>query len=193
MGLAAVAYERMLAALLPPGKLWKLDSTSTLYKLLLGCADELARVDGRVDDMLDEIDPSTAVELLPEYERELDLPSDGTNAERQARIVARLVSRQRFRPVDFQQALSHLLAQDPDDVVVLERTHAFAASIGDDREIYQFFIYRNPSLPGTYYVASAQAIVDRIKPSHTIGTVIESTSALYDDAHSLYDRDLLGA
>ncbi len=183
----------MLAKLLPPGRLWRMVGESTLVKLLHGCADELARLDARVDDLFDEADPSTADELLPEYERELGLASDGTTAERQARVVARVVARQRYRPVDFQTALAPLLGQLPADVVVLERTHADAVALGDEREIFRFFIYRDPTLPGSYYVDSAQAIVDQIKPSHTVGHVIESVSFLCDDPHSLCDRDLLGA
>lgn len=193
MGLAATAYERMLSALLPPGKVWRLDAASVLYKLLLGSSDELARVDQRVADLLNEADPSTAVELLPDYERELDLVAAATNAERQANIVALLVRRQRFRPVDFQTALATLLAQAPSAVVVLERSAAFAASLGDAREIFRFFVYRNPALPGTYFIASAQAQIDRMKPSHTAGYAIESVSFLCEDPFSLCDRDLLGA
>lgn len=166
---------------------------SLLRSVFEACGEELRRLHMRANDLIEEADPRTAYELLPEYERELDLDSTGTTAERQARIVARLIARQRFRPVDFRTALAPLLGQNPADVVVLERTHAFAASIGDDREIYRFFVYRNPLLPGAYFLASAQAVLDAIKPSHTIGHVIESVSALYDDGFSLYDRDLLGA
>lgn len=191
MGLTAAAYARMLTALLPPGKLWSLID-STLSELLLGIADEYGRVDGRASDLVEESDPTTAVELLPEYETELELVAAATTAERQANITARLVRRQRFRPVDFQTALADLL-NDPDGVVVLERTHAFAASMGDEREIYRFFIYRDPTLGGTYFLASAQALVDSMKPTHTAGYVIESIDALYDDPFTLYDRDLLGA
>lgn len=181
----------MLTELLPPGRLWRLTS-GTLRQLLLGSSDELERVDGRAADMIEETDPSTATELLPEYERELALDEAATDAERRARIVSRLVARQRFRPVDFQQSLAALLALDPADVGVIEHSRAFAILVGDDREIYKFFIYRNPTLPGTYFLASAQALVDAIKPSHTLGFVIESVSFLCDDPFSLCDRDLLG-
>lgn len=166
---------------------------SLLFTLFAANADELGRLDQRVNDLLNEADPSTAVEMLPEYEAELELESTGTNAERQARIVARLIARQRYRPVDFQNALALLLAQAPAAVVVIERSRAYALSVHDDREIFRFFIYRDPSLPGTYFLASAQELVNKIKPSHTSGTVIESVSFLCDDPHSLCDRDLLGA
>jgi hypothetical protein len=192
MGLAAAVYQRMMTALLPQGRLWKLIGDSVLSDLILAAADELARVDARVDDLLDEADPSTATELLPEYEEMLALEEASTVEERRARIVARLVARQRFRPVDFQQALAVLLGQDPEDVVVLERTHAFAVSIGDVREIFRFFIYRDPDEPGDYFVDSAQELVDKIKPSHTKGHVIESVNFLCNDPFSLCDRDILG-
>lgn len=192
MGVTAASYARMLSELLPPGRLWNLVS-STLQNVLLAGADELERVDGRAADIIEESDPSTATELLPEYERELDLEEAATDAERRARVIARLVARQRFRPVDFQQALAVLLGQDPADVDVIENSRAFAILVGDAREIFKFYVYRNPALPGTYFLDSAQAIVDAMKPSHTQGFVIESVSFLCDDPFSLCDRDLLGA
>jgi hypothetical protein len=189
----ALAYSHMMTALLPPGRVWRLLVGTNLSNLFDACADELARVDARANDLLDESDPRTADELLPEYERELELEPTGTDDERRARVVAHLVARQRYRPVDFQTALAPLLGQDPEDIVVIERTHAFAASTGDVREIFRFFIYRDPDEPGAYFIASAQALVDKIKPTHTAGHVIESIDALYDDPFSLYDRDVMGA
>lgn len=187
------AHGNMLVSLLPPGKLWRLiPGASTLRDLLLGCSSELATVVGRGVDLLNESDPSTALELLPEYESELDLTAAATTEERRARIVALRIRRQRFRPVDFQSALAALLGQDPDDVVVIERSRAFAIAVGEDREIFRFFIYRDPSEPGTYFIDSAQEVVDKMKPSHTVGYVIESASMLCDDPFSLCDRDILG-
>lgn len=189
---SAEMYARMMAALLPPGRLWSLLS-SVLADLLLACADELARVHGRVNDLLTELNPATAAELLPDYEAELALSPATAIDERRANIVALLVRRQRFRPLDFQAVLAPLLAQPSAEVVIIERSRAFAIAVGDDREIFRFFIYRDPTLSGTYFLASAQAQVDRMKPSHTIGTVIESIDLRCDDPHSLCDRDLLGA
>ena len=108
-------------------------------------------------------------------------------------MVASTIARQRFRPADFQIALAPLLGQDADDVSVIETSHAAAVAMGDVREIYRFFVFRDPGIPETYYLDSAQDLVDKIKPSHTIGHVIENVSLLYDDPFSLYDRDLFGA
>lgn len=188
-------YAQMLMQLLPRGRLWRfLPGASILYSVLLASADELDRVDQRANDLLNEADPSTASETLPEHERQLGITTPAaTVEERRANIVARLVRRQRFRPADFRQALAPLLLQDAADVVVLERTAAFAASIGDPREIFRFFVYRDPALDGTAFIASAQELVDLMKPSHTIGTVVESIAFAFDDPHSLIGRDLIGA
>jgi hypothetical protein len=185
-------YARMLSAHLPRGKLWNLIA-SRLGDLLLACADDLARLHGRIDDLLDEMIPATATELLPDYEAELGLVRAETLDERRANVVALEVRRQRFRPVDFQTALAPLLALSPSEVVVVERSRAFAIAVGDDREIFRFFIHRDPTLPGSYFLASAQAVVDAMKPSHTAGTVVESITFRCDDPHSLCDRDVLGA
>jgi uncharacterized protein YmfQ (DUF2313 family) len=190
----AASYARMLGALLPPGKIWRLiPGAGTLYALLEGCAIELASVAARVADLLTESNPTTTSELLPEFERELNLSAASSVEERRARIVSLLIRRQSFRPVDFQAALAPLLGQDPEDVVVIERSRAFAISVSDDREIFRFFIYRDPTLPGTYFLSSAQEAVDAMKPSHTLGYVIESIAFRCGDPFSLCGRDLLGA
>lgn len=196
MGLIAITaeeYARMLARLLPPGRLWRTDPDSVLYGVLLGSGDELARVSDRTADLLRESDPRTADELLPDFERVLELSSTGTTEERRARVVALLVRRQGVRPADYQAALAPVLGQETDDVVVIERTRAFAVAVDDDREIYRFFVYRDPDEPGSYDLETAQGLIDSMQHSHTQGHVIESVDFKCDDGYSLCDRDLLGA
>lgn len=193
MGVIADAYQRMQQALLPPGKALRIASSKLLSKLFKGSADELERLHARAVALLKESVPSGASELLAEYEAELELEATGTVAERLARVVGRHIARQRYRPVDFQTALAPILGQLAAAVVVMERTVAAAAAMGDAREIFRFFIYRNPASPGSYDVAGAQALVDQIKPSHTAGHVITSINFLCDDPNSLCNRDLLGA
>lgn len=185
------AYTGMMLALLPPGRVWRLVE-STLFKLFAGAADELGRLDARSLALVEEADPRTAVELLPEYEEELGLDSTGTTAERQARVVARTIARQRYRPSDIATALAPLLGLDASDLVVIETSHAAAVAMGDVREIYRFFVSRDPQLGGTWFVASAQALLDKIKPSHTLGFVIESDDFEVEDPFSVTDRDIVG-
>lgn len=193
MALSAEAYARMLRHMLPPGKLWRHDADSVLSKVLLASADELSRVDQRALDIIEEADPRTTDELLPDFERVLGLVAEGTLDERRARVVSLLLRRQRFRPLDFQQVLAPLLGQDADDVVVIENSRAFAVSVSDDEEIFKFFIYRDPDEPGDYDLAAAQSLADSMKPSHTAAFVIESIDMLCNDPFSLCDRDRLGA
>lgn len=74
MSRTAVAYRDQLVQLLPPGRAWSGAPGSVLGGLIEGLADEFARVDGRADDLVDEADPRTALELLPDWERVAGLP-----------------------------------------------------------------------------------------------------------------------
>jgi len=185
------AYARSLMKLLPPGRLWKM-LDSWVEGLMLGAAEELERVDQRGQVLFWETDPRYANELLPEFEEEYGFDSEGTLAERRARVVAREIAEPRVRPVDYQTALAPLLGQATEDVVVIERSSAQALAMGDQREIYRFFIYRDPAEPGSYDLDAAQDLVDDMAHSHTKGYLIESINFLCDDEFSLCDRDLLG-
>lgn len=189
---SAEAYARMLKALLPPGGLWRLDPESNLSKLMLACGDELTRVSGRAADLVEEADPRTTSELLPDFERMLALTATGTENERRALVVSLLIRRQRVRPADFQQALAGVFGQDAGDVVIIEHSRAFAIVVNDDREIFRFFAYRNPALPGSYDIDAGQTVINGMTPSHTSGHAIESIAFLCDDPFSLCDRDILG-
>jgi hypothetical protein len=139
-----------------------------------------------------ESDPRTPTETIGDWDRVLDLPSTGTLDERRARVTAEMIRRQRFRPVDFQEALAPILGLAPGQVVVIETTAAQAAAMADPRQIYQFYVYRDPGLGGSWDLASAQVLIDDMKPTHTRGTAIESVNFLCDDPYSLTDRDFLG-
>lgn len=67
-------YTSQLQALLPPGRAWPRDPDSWLSRMLSALALEFARVDGRALGLLDEADPQTALELLPDWERVAGLP-----------------------------------------------------------------------------------------------------------------------
>ena len=99
MSLNHAAYVDMLAQLLPPGVAWRSEDGTTMRKLLEAMADELVRVDERADDLIDEADPRTTVELLADWERIAGLPDsclatvDQTLQERRAALVSKLTAR----------------------------------------------------------------------------------------------------
>jgi uncharacterized protein YmfQ (DUF2313 family) len=88
MAIAQADYRRMLQGLLPPGAAWPRDEDAVLTALLDGWAEEFARADARAGDLIEEADPRTAGELLPEWELDFGLAGEGTDAERRAAIVA---------------------------------------------------------------------------------------------------------
>lgn len=98
MAFSADAYRDHLQALLPQGAAWSRDPAAALTRLLHAIADGMAAFDGRADALLDEADPRSAAELLPDWERVCGLPGPcagpaPTLAERRAAVVSKLTSR----------------------------------------------------------------------------------------------------
>jgi len=92
------AYGRMLHQLLPSASIWPRGSGSALVKLLASLGGELSRIHTRADVLQDEMDPSTALELLSEFERALGLPDDcmpatATVPERRTAVISKLTQR----------------------------------------------------------------------------------------------------
>jgi uncharacterized protein YmfQ (DUF2313 family) len=69
------SYYSMLTALLPSGILWQqLQQDDVFIGLMQSMAEELARLHQREDDLLNEADPRTVYEMLPEWEAAYGLP-----------------------------------------------------------------------------------------------------------------------
>ncbi len=67
-------YRDAMAGLLPTGPAWPREPASPLMRFVGGLASELARVDGRMAQLLAETDPASTTELLPDWERVVGLP-----------------------------------------------------------------------------------------------------------------------
>jgi len=100
MGVIATDYLAQLQALLPPGPAWPKGADASLTKMLTGLAQELARVDDRALQLVEEVDPRTTAELFIDWERVAGLPDacvtafagDQTTAQRRASLVGRLAT-----------------------------------------------------------------------------------------------------
>lgn len=89
-------YAAQLRALLPPGPAWDREFNSGVDELLQAAAQELAREDLRAAALLAESDPSTVRELVPDWERVMQLPDpcmgeSPTFADRQLAVRRRLL------------------------------------------------------------------------------------------------------
>ncbi|WP_122845565.1 YmfQ family protein [Pseudomonas viridiflava] len=67
-------YVEQLQALLPPGPAWDPERVPEVQQLIAGLSHEFARIDGRAFDLLNEMDPATVSELVPDWERVMNLP-----------------------------------------------------------------------------------------------------------------------
>ncbi|QBY56160.1 YmfQ family protein [Cupriavidus oxalaticus] len=88
-------YLQALASLLPPGPAWSEDQAAAVHAVLAGLAPEFARMDARADDLLREADPAGVTELVPDWERVMQLPDPcfgnaPTFLDRQAAVRDRL-------------------------------------------------------------------------------------------------------
>ncbi|WP_328184613.1 YmfQ family protein [Marinobacter sp. OP 3.4] len=72
--LTADQYRNQLTALAPPGQALPDQSDSNWQQLLQALAEEYARLDGRLHDLVKEGNPESTNELLTDWERLLDLP-----------------------------------------------------------------------------------------------------------------------
>lgn len=75
MALSADDYQRMLAGLLPRGPAW---NDQVVEHLVRAWAEEFARLDARIDVLIEEADPRTANEMIADWERVLGLPDKCT-------------------------------------------------------------------------------------------------------------------
>lgn len=67
-------YAAQLRALLPAGPAWDPEQVPEVNKVIKGLSLELARVDARALNLLNEMDPSSVSELVPDWEAVMNLP-----------------------------------------------------------------------------------------------------------------------
>lgn len=77
---SALDYTSQLKQLLPPGLAWQVPPGGVMEGLLQALAEEFARIDARSSALVDEADPRTTLELLPDWERVAGLPDSCTGA-----------------------------------------------------------------------------------------------------------------
>ena len=95
--LAATDYQTLLQQLLPYGPAWTDDPDAGITRLFTGLAQELARLDTRAWQLIEEADPRTTSELFADWERVAGLPDPYVIAlggqQMQPQLQAALVSK----------------------------------------------------------------------------------------------------
>ena len=79
MKYSAEHYRTQLIALLPRGIIWESEAGSVLYNVIDAIAQQFARVDSRLTQLIEETDPRTTSEMLTDWERAYGLPDACTD------------------------------------------------------------------------------------------------------------------
>ncbi len=95
------AYADLLHKLMPPGVAWPESGVGNFAAIWAAFSVQLAEVDSRVCDLLAELDPTQAFEMLEEWESDLGLPEkcrvlSGPTSERRQDILSKLASEEAY-------------------------------------------------------------------------------------------------
>jgi uncharacterized protein YmfQ (DUF2313 family) len=77
MARSSLQYRKLLQSLLPKGKLWNRDENSILTKVIWGMSEELARIDQRAENLINEKLLNSTIELIIEHEKDFGIPEEG--------------------------------------------------------------------------------------------------------------------
>jgi len=170
---SATDYAAAMRMLLPRGKVWPTDSSSTQSKVIDGLAITAQRSDSAAVDLVTGAFPSTADQLIPEWNKTLGLPDSGLGT-----ITSTSVNRQ--------QILTKLTATGGQSIAYFQ---SLASALGFTISITEF-VRHTVSTPvsqpinGIYWpfgwkvtvlssttpsnLQSLKAIFNRYKPAHTV-------------------------
>jgi uncharacterized protein YmfQ (DUF2313 family) len=90
MGMSVDDYYLALLHLLPPGKAFPRNDAGVMRDTLKAMAEAFALVDLRIDNLIDEADPRTTLELLADWERVCALDELETVALRQLAVADKI-------------------------------------------------------------------------------------------------------
>lgn len=172
------AYARQLKQLLPRGIVWNLEAGSRVSQVMLALAEELARVDARGADLVEESDPRTASETLDAWESMLGLPDDviltipATVAERRLAVTQKLLRVGGQTPAFYiALAAASGYAVTIDDSYGLTVARAGRARAGDPVRgvawAHAWMVTVSPPAGAALTTTELEAIIRRAAPSHT--------------------------
>lgn len=185
----------VLQRLAPPGLAWPKRIDSVARKVLDGLAGRPAELQVRLRELLAETDPRTALELLPDFERLLDLPGDcaagvvQTLLERRVAVVQKLAALRGATPAELVAVGSALGFE----VQVLEYRPFVAGSHAGDVLSNSGWLYtvtvRAPVAAGTFFRVGTSSAGDPLYGSTraTLECLIEEAVPGHVFADFAYD------
>lgn len=188
----AADYRKQLEKLLPQGLAFKRDPGSLLLALLEGMAEELARIDGRSTQLIQEADPRTADELLEDWLRVVGVPDPCTvyalGAEDEKAQLLQKLTRQVGQNADFWLEIAQTLGYSTAQVLEYREFRVDDNSVGDPLydakwkhtftvQVAEPLIYfrAGEARAGEYLTRSSAELLNctlqKSKPAHTVAFV----------------------
>lgn len=179
----STAYQLMLGELLPRGPIWDIFSNAGLGGLMAGLGVEAVRLHNRIVDLMLEAYPSTADELLDEWEEVYGLPfcddAPPTDDLRRAALAARVRAQGGQSPAYYIELARTVLGDPNANVTVEEFPNGvpFRVSVNrvgdrlvDVGEVFSWILHV-PTTTTADQLAIIECLVEHYKPAHTVATV----------------------
>lgn len=166
-------YKQQLIALLPTGPAWpRMGDDNNFTRLLDAIAEELARVDARAHELIEEAFPNATVELLPDWERVAALPDDCTGEletlqQRHNALMGVLTTKRRLS----KQFYIDMAARIGFDITITELPN-YTWQVNAALDVNAVYFRVDQSTIGDQLVSSSnnllECVMQKLKPAHTI-------------------------
>lgn len=168
-------YKNQLIALLPVGGIWPSPQVvNNLTQLLDALAEELARIDGRAENLMSETFPNTTVEMIADWERNTGLPFDCTGAletlqQRRAAILSVLTIERSLSAVYYIELASRLGFE-----ITIEETAPYTWQVTSAIDENAVYFRAGESVAGDPLIQTLnnllECVMQLLKPAHTVVT-----------------------
>jgi uncharacterized protein YmfQ (DUF2313 family) len=162
-------YTQTLIDLLPPGIAWSRDQDTNLWALCDALSREFGRVDQAASQLIDEMLPSTALLLLPEWEAAAGLPvPSATDPAQRRRNVCQWLTMPGRVDIPFWTALAALLGYAITITEYSQQTCDSDCTQALSQTPWQYVWDVNGESLGTGQDATLMALFRRLAQSHTL-------------------------
>lgn len=168
-------YKNQLIALLPVGGIWPSPQVvNNLTQLLDALAEELARIDGRIQNLVNEVFPNTTVEMITDWERNTGLPFKCTGAletlqQRRAAILSVLTIERSLSAMYYIELASRLGFD-----ITIDETAAYTWQVTAAVDENAVYFRAGQSAAGDPLIQTLnnllECVMQLLKPAHTVVT-----------------------
>ena len=184
-------YRKQLELLLPKGPAYDPQNGSVLLDFLSGMAEELARIDARTIDVLNEADPRTTTELFTEWLETVGIP-DGcsvyalTPEDERTQLIQKLTKQAGQTPafyIDLADALGYGARVEEFQEFLVDRNvvgdplydeywvHSFSLVLDEPPVVARAGVARAGDRLGTFNADFLFCILQTARPAHVVAFV----------------------